>query len=125
MPSGFLCEDNGNRSSMRLMSMISLIMAGSCAAYTLIAEAQDKPIQTGRELTLIFVIGAFAPKAIQKFAEQKIAAYPQYPQVQTPQPAPQPQTREQSAVIEQAPPQLPAATPSPIDELRAMQSQGF
>ncbi len=94
--SGFLEEDNGVRSSMRLMSMISLgasimfgvLTLGSSLHDTLwgtqknavssavsSAEsdtAQAKGNTNGLILTAMFLVGAFAPKAVQKFAEQKI-----------------------------------------------------
>jgi hypothetical protein len=53
---GFFQEDNGNKSSMRLMS------------FTAILRASDEGIY----ITFGFLIGAFAPKAVQKFAETKL-----------------------------------------------------
>lgn len=67
-PVGVLQEDNGNYSAMRLMSFIALISAIFFGSYTLIKpEVKD----TGTNLTFIFLTAAFAPKAVQKFAEAK------------------------------------------------------
>ena len=66
-------EDSGSRSSMRLMCMISLaasIMFGVLTLYAPPGTAPDRNI--GLILTGLFLVGAFAPKAVQKFAEQKI-----------------------------------------------------
>ncbi len=90
--SGFLEEDSGVRSSMRLMSMISLgasimfgvLTLGSSLHDTLWGTQQAAVVSTesntakangntnGLILTAMFLVGAFAPKAVQKFAEQKI-----------------------------------------------------
>ncbi len=77
---GFLEEDSGARSSMRLMSMISLGASIMFGVMTLNASLYDtnKTAQkaegnsNGIILTAMFLVGAFAPKAVQKFAEQKI-----------------------------------------------------
>ncbi len=71
--SGFLEEDSGSRSSMRLMSLISLgasIMFGFLTLYISLEKGQAD--SNGIILTAMFLVGAFAPKAVQKFAEQKI-----------------------------------------------------
>ncbi|MEI6757433.1 MAG: hypothetical protein FDX18_02630 [Chlorobium sp.] len=71
--SGFLEEDSGARSSMRLMSLISLgaaIMFGFLTLYISLEKGQAD--SNGIILTGMFLVGAFAPKAVQKFAEQKI-----------------------------------------------------
>jgi hypothetical protein len=68
-PVGFLQEDNGNYSSMRLMSFIALISAIFFAGYTLVKpEVKD----VGINLTFSFLVAAFAPKAVQKFAENRV-----------------------------------------------------
>jgi len=65
--STLLKEGNGKFSSMRLMSFIALIASIVFAAMTL----QNKNPE-GKYITTIFMLGAFAPKALQKFAEQKL-----------------------------------------------------
>ena len=62
----FLSDDKGNPSSMRLMSLLALLIAG-CLAVTMVVGWGDK--QT--ELVLYFLIAAFAPKTVQKFAENQ------------------------------------------------------
>jgi len=62
----YLMDDKGRKSSMRLMSMWSLLAAfafgGLCFAYP-----ESKLI----ELPLFFLIGAYAPKSFQKVVESK------------------------------------------------------
>ena len=90
--SGFLEEDSGVRSSMRLMSMISLGASIMFGVLTLCSSLHGTPLCTqknaglsaesgtpkaegntnGLILTAMFLVGAFAPKAVQKFAENKI-----------------------------------------------------
>ncbi len=72
---GFLEENNGTRSSMRLMSIISLGASIMFGVLTLGAESDTAKAggnTDGLILTGMFLIGAFAPKAVQKFAENKI-----------------------------------------------------
>ena len=66
---GFMKEDNGNFSSMRLMSLIALISAISFGGITL-ANPEVKDV--GTNLTFSFLVAAFTPKAVQKFAENKV-----------------------------------------------------
>ena len=65
--STFFQEDNGNQSSMRLMSFLSLLASMVFAALTIYTQYTD-----GIIITFGFLVGAFAPKAVQKFAEQKV-----------------------------------------------------
>ena len=60
-------DDNGNMSSMRVMSFIALLAAIGLAIAPFISGQKSDPIHV-----LYFLIGAFAPKAVQKFAERKI-----------------------------------------------------
>ena len=62
----FMTDDDGNPSSMRMMSMAALV-AAICLAFM---EALDKG-DVGSEIILYFLVAAFAPKAFQKFAEKK------------------------------------------------------
>lgn len=58
-------EDNGKYSTMRAMSFIALIAAIVFGAMTMI---NDEP--EGRYITTAFLVAAFAPKAVQRFAER-------------------------------------------------------
>ena len=62
----WLTDDRGNLSSMRLMSMLALFMAGFLACAPIFGWSGGKP-----EHVLYFLVAAFAPKAVQKFAEKK------------------------------------------------------
>ena len=65
---GWFADDQGNPSSMRLMSMLALLVA-ACLAFI---EALGWGAGTGKtELVLYFLVAAFAPKAVQKFAETR------------------------------------------------------
>jgi hypothetical protein len=67
---GFLDEGENNRSSMRLMCFISLLASIGFAGMTFFVKTQDP--STGLIITMSFLLGAFAPKALQKFMEGKI-----------------------------------------------------
>ncbi len=74
---GFFAEDNGTKSSMRLMCFTSLIAAIVFGTLTINISSMksDKDAvrpdtSTGIYITFSFLLGAFAPKALQKFAEQ-------------------------------------------------------
>ena len=66
---GFMKEDNGNYSSMRLMSLIALISAIAFGGFT-VANPEVKDV--GINLTFSFLVAAFTPKTVQKFAENKV-----------------------------------------------------
>jgi hypothetical protein len=68
---GFLEEDNGNKSSMRLMSMIALIASIVFGGITITSDLpkDTESKQAGMYITFGFLLAAFAPKALQKFAE--------------------------------------------------------
>ncbi|MYC72289.1 MAG: hypothetical protein F4X17_16420 [Gemmatimonadetes bacterium] len=64
----YMNDPQGNPSAMRLMSMLSLV----CAIGLAIVEVMGWGDQQGKsELVLYFLAAAFAPKAVQKFAEQR------------------------------------------------------
>lgn len=72
---GFFQEDNGNNSSMRLMSMVALIAAIIFGSLTILLgyrDANNAANTNGIYITFGFLISAFAPKAVQKFAEQQV-----------------------------------------------------
>jgi hypothetical protein len=60
-------EDNGNPSSMRVLSTVSLIAAISFGALALFNPVTEV---IALNLTIAFLTAAFAPKAVQKFAEK-------------------------------------------------------
>ena len=62
-----LQDDDGNTSSMRLMSLISLLAAIGIAVLPFFVDNHQ-----GDNLhVLYFLTAAFAPKTVQKFAERK------------------------------------------------------
>ena len=70
---GYLTDDHGHPSSMRLMSMVALIASIMFGFITLFHdEANDA---NGLYLTGLFLIAAFAPKALQKFAEANLPEF--------------------------------------------------
>ena len=68
MASSFLQEDNGNQSCMRLMCCVSLL--ASIVFGLLVTLGKAGP--DGITIVIAFLLGAFAPKAVQKFAEAKV-----------------------------------------------------
>jgi hypothetical protein len=78
-PAGFFEEYDGTRSSMRLMCFTALIAAVVFGLLSVLAAIGL--IRTGTSagmggeavtITFGFLVSAFAPKAVQKFAEQKM-----------------------------------------------------
>lgn len=86
---GFLEESPGNSSAMRLMCMISLCTAIGLSVFSAVTSQPYKQLDDKGRATLVFpqrdpqgiyliygfLVAAFAPKAIQKFAEQKLPTY--------------------------------------------------
>ena len=66
---GYLTDDHGHPSSMRLMSMLALIASIAFGLITVLHE--DANHENGLYITVLFALAAFAPKALQKFAEAK------------------------------------------------------
>jgi hypothetical protein len=64
---GYLEDNQGNPSSIRLNSLIAL-MASCIFGVLTILHSQDV---YGVYITMGFLLAAFAPKALQKFAEAK------------------------------------------------------
>jgi hypothetical protein len=58
-------EDNGKYSTMRAMSFIALIAAIVFGAITITSNDSE-----GKYITTAFLVAAFAPKAVQRFAER-------------------------------------------------------
>ncbi|WP_216906431.1 hypothetical protein [Synechococcus sp. CCY 0621] len=83
---GFLEESPGNRSAMRLMCLLALLASIGFAAVTMVRSApmltRDSSGQetltspprddTGIVISFAFLLAAFAPKVLQKFAEQRL-----------------------------------------------------
>jgi hypothetical protein len=67
---GYLTDDYGNPSTMRVMSWLSFFACIITAGLVLIRPPQD-PF-TGLYIFSAFLLGAFVPKALQKFAEQPL-----------------------------------------------------
>ena len=67
---GVFSEDNGNSSAMRVMCFMSLLASMGFGTITIIMSGAN--VVHGVYITMAFLLGAFAPKALQKFAEQKI-----------------------------------------------------
>lgn len=65
---GWFTDDQGSPSSMRLMSMLALIVAAGLACVEAFGWGSG---ESKTELVLYFLVAAFAPKAVQKFAETK------------------------------------------------------
>jgi hypothetical protein len=61
----FFQENNGQYSAMRAMSFIALIAAIVFGTITITSKNSD-----GKYITTSFLVAAFAPKAVQKFAER-------------------------------------------------------
>ena len=86
---GFLEESPGNSSAMRLMCMISLCTAIGLSVFSAVISQPYKQLDDKGRTTLVypqrdlqgiyliygFLVAAFAPKAIQKFAEQKLPTF--------------------------------------------------
>ena len=70
-PKGFLEEAPGRKSSMRAMSFIALLASIMFGMISMLYTSEDSQ-QTGIFLTFGFLLAAFAPKALQKFAESRI-----------------------------------------------------
>ena len=68
----FFQKDNGNNSSMRLMSMVALIAAIIFGFLTVLGAGGSTNAANGIYITFGFLISAFAPTAVQKFAEQQV-----------------------------------------------------
>ena len=64
---GFPGDRHGKRSSMRPTSLLALAAAFVFGLLTLLCPRVDE--EKGLYLSAFFLIAAFAPKAIQKFAE--------------------------------------------------------
>lgn len=64
-------DDNGNSSYMRVMSAASFVACVLVAVLLMIRPPADP--YTGLYIFTAFLVGAFVPKMIQKFAEQPLS----------------------------------------------------
>ena len=64
----YLQDHEGNPSAMRLMSMLALVVAAGLATVEVMGWGSG---ENRTELVLYFLVAAFAPKAVQKFAEKR------------------------------------------------------
>lgn len=65
---GFLQDNEGHNSSMRLMSLIALFAA---IMFGILTIRSNDGNTDGTLITFSFLLSAFAPKALQKFAEKR------------------------------------------------------
>ena len=70
MAVGIFEESENNKSTMRVMCFISLLTSILFGIITLL-HAGAAANANGLYITAMFLVGAFAPKAVQKFAERK------------------------------------------------------
>jgi len=68
---GFLQDDKGSNSSMRLMCMISLFGSLLFGLLTILLQSEGQNV-SGIYITMGFLVSAFAPKSLQKYIEEKI-----------------------------------------------------
>ena len=68
-PKNFLQEENHDYSSVRLMSFVALLASIVFGGMTLTLNDSESE---GIYITFGFLLSAFAPKVVQKFAEEKI-----------------------------------------------------
>ena len=64
---GWLTDDEGNPSSMRLLSTASFFVAVAFGGMIAVGHVGTDRL----ELVIYFLVAAFAPKAVQKFAEKR------------------------------------------------------
>lgn len=67
-----LTDDNGNPSTMRVMSWFAFVAAVATAVIIFMRPPEDA--FTGLYIFTAFLLGAFFPKALQKFAETPLRA---------------------------------------------------
>jgi hypothetical protein len=68
---GFLEEQPGMKSNIRMMSLIALIASIVFGLVSILHESAASN-ENGLWITFGFLLAAFAPKALQKFAETKL-----------------------------------------------------
>lgn len=69
---GFFEEKEGQQSMMRLLSFLSFLVAVYIAIYSIMTKQPGVIIDpTTMTYFGFFMVGAFVPKSVQKFAEEK------------------------------------------------------
>jgi hypothetical protein len=68
---GYLEDNQGNPSSMRLGSVIALVASIMFGLISILHPSASKG-DNGLFITVAFLAAAFVPKALQKFAEAKL-----------------------------------------------------
>ena len=63
----WLTDDEGNPSAMRLLSVASFVVAVGFGCTIAAGDVDSDRL----ELVIYFLVAAFAPKAVQKFAEKR------------------------------------------------------
>ena len=142
---GFLEESPGNSSAMRLMCMLSLITAIGLSVFSALTTQPYKSVDEKGRATLVFphrdpqgiyliygfLVAAFAPKAIQKFAEQKLTTFnPSQPMLQ-PTTVMLPQVAVQPSNDPRLVPMSPLTAPAPqspqangANKIQSLQQRG-
>jgi hypothetical protein len=129
---GFLEESPGNRSAMRLMCLLALFASIAFGAITMMRRApmvgRDAGGQetitypprddTGMTLTFAFLLAAFAPKVLQKFAEQRLGDLKGSDLRELVLGARSHQLAQAPQPLEPAPPAAPAADDPRLNQLR-------
>lgn len=70
-PVGYLTDNDGNPSTMRVMSWCSFVLSAVTGILLIVRPPADS--FTGLYVFTAFLVGGFVPKAIQKFAEQPLS----------------------------------------------------
>ena len=65
---GFMTDDKGTPSSIRLMSLVSLL-AGIFFGWLTLTHGTASQGENGVYITTLFILGAFCPKVVQKYIE--------------------------------------------------------
>ncbi len=71
----FFEDDRGNNSSIRLMSFVALLASIIFGLLTILFEREGITPAGGIYITFGFLLAAFAPKTVQKFAENQLEKY--------------------------------------------------
>lgn len=66
----YLEDDNGNKSAIRAMSIMALVAA---IVFGWLVVSGNGNNGEGLQVTYAFLVAAFAPKVVQKFAEGKMS----------------------------------------------------
>lgn len=73
----FFEDHHGHNSSIRLMSFVALLASIVFGLMTILFEREGITPAGGIYITFGFLLAAFAPKTVQKFAENQMEKYKQ------------------------------------------------